>query len=74
MKKVTLSATILALSMMGCSDAGLDNSVASTNEVKAEPTQESSYGDNFLAKSGYVWPTHSLAVQEPLQKVQRRMQ
>ncbi len=38
MKKITLSAAILALAMMGCSDAGLDNSVASTstNEVKSE--------------------------------------
>ena len=69
MRKVALSAAILALSMMGCSDVGLDNSVASTNEVNVEPAQESSYGANFLAKSGYVWPTHSLAVQEPLQKV-----
>ena len=61
MKKVTLSAALLALMMMGCSDVGLDNSVASINEVKSEPA--------FLAKSGYVWPTHALAVQEPLQKV-----
>ena len=44
MKKITLSAAIMALAMMGCSDAGLDNSVASTNEVKNEQTQ------NFLAK------------------------
>ena len=33
MKKITLSAAILALTMMGCSDVGLDNSVASTSEV-----------------------------------------
>ena len=45
MKKVTLSAAILALSMMGCSDVGLDNSVASTNEVKKEAQDQ-----NFLAK------------------------
>ena len=44
-KKVTLSAAVLALSMMGCSDVGLDNSVASTNEVKKE-----AQGQNFLAK------------------------
>ena len=46
MKKVTLSAAILALAMMGCSDAGLDNSVASApaSEVKSEQTH------NFLAK------------------------
>ena len=57
MKKVTLSAAVLALSMMGCSDVGLDNSVASTNEVKNEPAQESSYGANFLAKTDdYYWP------------------
>jgi hypothetical protein len=36
MKKVTISAAVLALALMGCSDAGLDNSVASTNEVKKE--------------------------------------
>lgn len=35
MKKVTLSAAVLALAMMGCSDAGLDNSVASTNDAKS---------------------------------------
>ena len=33
MKKITLSAAILALAMMGCSDTGVDNSVASTSEV-----------------------------------------
>lgn len=44
MKKITLSAAIMALAMMGCSDVGLDNSVASTNDVK----QEKSY--NSLAK------------------------
>ena len=49
MKKVTLSAAILALSMMGCSDAGLDNSVASApaSEVKSEQTH------NFLARNFY---------------------
>lgn len=36
MKKITLSATVLALTMMGCSDSGLDNSVASTSEVKSD--------------------------------------
>ena len=45
MKKVTISAAVLALAMMGCSDAGLDNSVASTNEVKKEAQDQ-----NFLAK------------------------
>ena len=44
MKKVTLSAAILAVAMMGCSDMGVDNSVASTNEVKSEQP------GNFLAK------------------------
>lgn len=33
MKKITLSAAILALTMMGCSESGLDNSVASTSEI-----------------------------------------
>ena len=33
MKKITLSAAILASAMMGCSESGLDNSVASTSEV-----------------------------------------
>ncbi len=49
MKKVTLSAAILALSMMGCSDVGLDNSVASApaSEVKSEQS------GNHLAKSIY---------------------
>ncbi len=47
MKKITLSAAVLALAMMGCSDAGLDNSVASTNEVKNE-----SQNAALLAKSG----------------------
>ncbi|MDY6330209.1 MAG: hypothetical protein SPL52_01755 [Fibrobacter sp.] len=46
MKKITLSAAIMALAMMGCSDAGLDNSVASTSEVKNTQDQ------TFLAKSG----------------------
>lgn len=39
MKKVALSAAILALAMMGCSDVGLDNSVASSNEETSEQTQ-----------------------------------
>lgn len=49
MKKVTMSAAVLALALMGCSDAGLDNSVASTstNEVKSEKTSP------ILAKSIY---------------------
>ena len=39
MKKVTLFAAILALAIMGCSDAGMDNSIASTsNDVKNEQT------------------------------------
>jgi len=33
MKKIALSAAILAMTMMGCSDTGLDNSVASTSEI-----------------------------------------
>ena len=38
MKKITLSAAILALTMMGCSDTGLDNTVASasTSDVQNE--------------------------------------
>ncbi len=38
MKKITLSAAIMALAMMGCSDVGLDNSVASasTSELKSD--------------------------------------
>jgi len=51
MKKITLSAAVLAMTMMGCSDMGLDNSVASTNEVKSEPTQQTAYNADFLAKS-----------------------
>jgi len=31
MKKITLSAAVLALTMVGCSESGLDNSVASTS-------------------------------------------
>ena len=34
MKKSTLSAAILAMTMMGCSDVGLDNSVASTSNAQ----------------------------------------
>ncbi|WP_290765961.1 hypothetical protein [Fibrobacter sp. UBA4297] len=41
MKKITLSAAILAMTMMGCSDTGLDNSVASTNDVKQEKSHNS---------------------------------
>lgn len=37
MKKMTLSAALLAVVLMGCSESGLDNSVASTSDVKAEP-------------------------------------
>lgn len=33
MKKIALSAAVMALTMMGCSESGLDNSVASTSEV-----------------------------------------
>jgi len=45
MKKITLSAAILAMTMMGCSDMGVDNSVASANDVKQEQSH------NSLAKS-----------------------
>jgi hypothetical protein len=72
MKKITLSAAIVALAMMGCSDAGLDNSVASTSEIKSEQVQSSANEPLVLAKSNYVnydWPTHALTKQEPLQKV-----
>ena len=64
MKKITLSAAALALAMMGCSDAGLDNSVASTNEVKNE-----SQNAALLAKSGdYYYPdiAQPYAYQMPL--------
>ena len=47
MKKITLSAAILAMTMMGCSDMGVDNSVASTSDVKQEQSH------NSLAKSIY---------------------
>lgn len=49
MKKVTLSAAVLALAMMGCSDAGLDNSVASTNDAKS--VQKSSNVVSALMKA-----------------------
>ena len=65
MKKVALSAAVLALSMMGCSDVGLDNSVASTSNAqdkmdlsffKYEPTEfkdvTSSEKSLVLRKSG----------------------
>jgi hypothetical protein len=51
MKKIlTLSAAIAALSMIGCSDAGLDNSVASTStsEVKVEKAEP------YLAKINLI--------------------
>ena len=41
MKKITLSAAILAMTMMGCSDMGVDNSVASTSDVKQEQSHNS---------------------------------
>jgi hypothetical protein len=49
MRKITLSAAILAMTMMGCSDVGLDNSVASApaSEVKSEQSGK------YLAKSIY---------------------
>ena len=56
MKKITLSAAVLALAMMGCSDAGLDNSVASTNDVKNE-----SQNAALLAKSGDSRPYPDIA-------------
>ena len=41
MKKITLPAAFLALTMMGCSESGLDNSVASiTGEAQNETTIE----------------------------------
>lgn len=37
MKKVTLSAAILALTMMGCSETGVDNSMtATTSDAQKE--------------------------------------
>lgn len=66
MKKITLSAAVVALAMMGCSDAGLDNSVASTSEVKSEQVQQNvsllkqvqnklpnEYLNNGVNQSGY---------------------
>ena len=41
MKKITLSAAIVALTMMGCSESGLDNSVASTSEITDAQNQYS---------------------------------
>ena len=52
MKKITLSAAIVALAMMGCSDAGLDNSVASTSEINSEQIQSSANEPLVLAKLG----------------------
>ena len=52
MKKITLSAAIVALAMMGCSDAGLDNSVASTSEINSEQIQSSANEPLVLAKIG----------------------
>jgi hypothetical protein len=49
MRKITLSAAILAMTMMGCSDAGLDNSVASTNDVKQGLSSENAVA--FLKKT-----------------------
>lgn len=54
MKKITLSAAILALAMMGCSDAGLDNSVASTtSETQSEYKIKLDENPNFLAKGSF---------------------
>lgn len=39
MKKMALAATLLAVFMMGCSDMGVDNSVASTSEAKIGKTE-----------------------------------
>ena len=54
MKKIALSAAIMALAMMGCSDAGLDNSVASTSEINSEQIQSSANEPLVLARSGVV--------------------
>ena len=74
MKKVTLSAAILALMMMGCSDAGLDNSVASVNEVNAdqgrallakltpEPISSGEVGLEHSGYKRYVYPEDGIAV------------
>ena len=74
MKKVTLSAAILALMMMGCSDAGLDNSVASANEVNAdqgrallakltpEPISSGEVGLEHSGYKRYVYPEDGIAV------------
>ena len=61
MKKITLSAAIVALAMMGCSDAGLDNTVASTSEVENEQVLQTSnevpvlkkYVENAPLSPGY---------------------
>ena len=59
MKKITLSAAIMALAMMGCSDAGLDNSVASTSEVSVEQVQSSANEPLVLAKLGAMPNYHA---------------
>ena len=77
MKQITLSAAIMALAMMGCSDAGLDNSVASTSEVNNEQIQQNvvsmpvlkrdvyaepfTHGDNGYMR--YAYPGHAIEVQ-----------
>ena len=52
MKKSTLSAAIVALAMIGCSESGLDNSVASTSDVKNEQILQNANNTLLLAKSG----------------------
>lgn len=62
MKKIALSAGIMALMMMmGCSDAGLDNTVASTSEAQDEQVLQTSdkvpvlkrYVENAPLSPGY---------------------
>ncbi len=62
MKKIALSAAVLSLTMMGCSDMGLDNSVSSTTggvqkESNVENIQflsKSSDNGGFIAGGGFT--------------------
>ena len=54
MKKMTLSAALLAVVLMGCSESGLDNSVATASESNMEKTQQIADNTLLLARSGDV--------------------
>lgn len=51
MKKMTLAATLLAVFMIGCSDMGVDNSVASTSEAKNQQVKAVTNEPLILARS-----------------------